>query len=511
MSIKPIKSILISVFHKTGLENILPHLQKGGIKVYSTGGTQKFLEENGVGVTPVESLTGYPSVFDGRVKTLHPAVFGGILQIQNNADHQAQATQHNIATIDAVVVDLYPFEQTVSAGGTPEQIIEKIDIGGIALIRAAAKNYNDVVIIPAQAQYADLANLLAKGGSTLEERKQLAMQAFATSSHYDAAIFNYFGQGQLQAPLRVSYNQATVLRYGENPHQQAAFYGPLNNMFDQLHGKALSYNNLVDIDAAVGLIAEFEPEKAKGQTTFAILKHTNACGVATAHSTAQAYELALAADPVSAFGGVLVCNNTIDMAAAQKINDLFCEVLIAPKFDPDALELLQCKKNRILLVQKTPKPSSKNIKTLLNGVIVQDKDLTMEGADDFTVVTKRQPTPAETEALAFANKLVKHTKSNAIVLSNNHQLLASGVGQTSRVDALNQAILKAKHFGFDLKGAVMASDAFFPFPDCVEIAQKEGITAVVQPGGSRRDNESVAYCDAHNMAMVTTGVRHFLH
>ncbi|SFB26506.1 bifunctional phosphoribosylaminoimidazolecarboxamide formyltransferase/IMP cyclohydrolase [Algoriphagus aquimarinus] len=508
MATKKIQSALISVFYKDNLEPIIALLKKNGVKIYSTGGTQKFIEEQGAEVIPVEELTSYPSIFGGRVKTLHPTVFGGILYRRDNDGDVAQAGEYNIPAIDLVIVDLYPFEETVASGAAEADIIEKIDIGGISLIRAAAKNFKDVTIIASKDQYAELEQRLTAqdGATTLADRRYFAAQAFQVSSNYDTHIFNYFNAEESISALKVSETKAKALRYGENPHQNAHFYGDMEALFDQLNGKELSYNNLVDVDAAVNLIAEF-----KGETAFAILKHTNACGVALATTVKEAYQKAFAADTTSAFGGVLITNQTVDKDAAEEMHSLFFEVLIAPAFTDEALEVLKGKKNRILLLQKMDLPGTKMIKTLLNGVIEQDKDLATETKADFTVATKKAPTEAEKDALVFAAKICKHTKSNTIILSNGDQLFSSGVGQTSRVDALLQAIDKAKAFGFDLNGAVMASDAFFPFPDCVEIAGKAGITAVVQPGGSIKDQLSVDYCDANGIAMVMTGVRHFKH
>src|SRR5690554_1111262 len=508
MAIKKIKSALISVFYKDNLAPVITALHKQGVKIYSTGGTQKFIEQQGVKVIPVEELTGYPSIFGGRVKTLHPKIFGGILFRRDHENDVEQAVSFDIPAIDLVIVDLYPFEETVASGASEADVIEKIDIGGISLIRAAAKNFRDVTIIASRAQYAELEERLDRngGGTTIEDRRYFAARAFEVSSHYDAEIFNYFNNKEEIVALKISESSSKALRYGENPHQNARFYGKLEDLFEQLNGKELSYNNLVDVDAAVALISEFE-----GETAFAILKHTNACGVATGSSVKEAYQKAFAADTVSAFGGVLITNQTVDLAAAEEMHSLFFEVLIAPSFDEDALELLKGKKNRILLKQKIQIEGTKQIKTLLNGIIEQDKDLQTESKEDFKVVTKVAPSEDEKDALVFAAKICKHTKSNTIILSNRDQLFASGIGQTSRVDALKQAIEKAKSFGFDLKGAVMASDAFFPFPDCVEIASQEGISSVVQPGGSIKDQESIDFCDAHGMSMVLTGVRHFKH
>lgn len=508
MSARKISRALISVFYKDNLESIVHLLAKQGVEFVSTGGTQDFIEKLGYEVVPVEKLTGYPSIFGGRVKTLHPAVFGGILYRREEAGDVKQAQEFNIAPIDLVIVDLYPFEETVAKGGTEDEIIEKIDIGGISLIRGAAKNFNDVLIVASRNQYRDLQELLEqKGGTTdLADRKKFAALAFDVTSHYDTAIFNYFNQ-EFQFPrLKASYQEGRVLRYGENPHQKGTYYGDLSGLFEQLNGKELSYNNLVDVDAAVNLVKEFE-----GETAFVIIKHTNACGVATGATVKEAYLKAFQADTISAFGGVLATNKAIDLAAAEEINKLFFEILIAPAYTDDALQLLKGKKNRMLLLQKQPLKATRQVKSILNGIIEQDLDLHTDSLADLKVVTKRAPSAEETEALLFASKVCKHTKSNTIILAVNGQLLASGVGQTSRVDALKQAIEKAAAFGFNLQGAVMASDAFFPFPDCVEIASKQGITAVIQPGGSVKDQESVNYCDTQGMAMVFTGVRHFKH
>ncbi|EAZ80470.1 bifunctional phosphoribosylaminoimidazolecarboxamide formyltransferase/IMP cyclohydrolase [Algoriphagus machipongonensis] len=508
MATKKIESALISVFYKDNLEPIIALLKKHGVKIYSTGGTQKFIEEQGAEVIPVEELTSYPSIFGGRVKTLHPKVFGGILYRRDNEGDVSQAAEFDIPAIDLVIVDLYPFEETVASGASEADIIEKIDIGGISLIRAAAKNFKDVTIIASKDQYTELEEKLAEqdGATTIEDRRYFAAQAFQVSSNYDTHIFNYFNSSENIPALKVSETKSKALRYGENPHQSAHFYGNLEDLFDQLNGKELSYNNLVDVDAAVNLIAEF-----KGETAFAILKHTNACGVALAPTVKEAYQKAFAADTTSAFGGVLITNQTVDKDAAEEMHSLFFEVLIAPDFTEDALAVLKGKKNRILLKQKMELPGTKMMKTLLNGVIEQDKDLATETKADFTVATKKVPTEEEKDALVFAAKICKHTKSNTIILSNGNQMFSSGVGQTSRVDALQQAIEKAKSFGFDLNGAVMASDAFFPFPDCVEIAHKAGITSVVQPGGSIKDQLSIDYCDENGISMVMTGVRHFKH
>ncbi len=502
-----IKSALISVYYKDRLEPLVELLKQHNVTIYSTGGTQAFLEEQGAEVVAVEDLTDYPSIFGGRVKTLHPKVFGGILHRRDNESDISERTKYEIPPIDLVIVDLYPFEETVASGASEAEIIEKIDIGGISLIRAAAKNYKDVLIVSSRDQYDEVVELLQnRGGSTnLQDRKRFAAKAFDISSHYDAHIFNYLNGEEEEIVFKQSVREATPLRYGENPHQKGTFYGKLDELFEQLNGKQLSYNNLVDVDAAVALAAEFE------EPVVAILKHTNACGCATGESIKDAYLAALSSDPVSAFGGVIIANRSIDLAAAEELNKLFFEVLIAPSFDADALDLLKSKKNRILLKQNNVELPKKQFKTLLNGVIEQDKDLATETEADFKTATKREPTAEEKKALVFAAKVCKHTKSNTIILATDKMMYSSGVGQTSRVDALRQAIEKAKSFGFDLSKTVMASDAFFPFPDCVEIADKAGIKAVVQPGGSIKDQDSIDYCDAHNMAMVMTGVRHFKH
>jgi phosphoribosylaminoimidazolecarboxamide formyltransferase/IMP cyclohydrolase len=504
---KSIKSALISVYYKDNLEPVIHLLNKHGVKLYSTGGTLSFIEKLGVPVTAVDSVTSYPEIFGGRVKTLHPAIFGGILNRRDNETDVQEKQQHKIPDIDLVIVDLYPFEATVASGAPEQDIIEKIDIGGISLIRAAAKNFKDVVIVSSRNDYSELLSVLESKncGTDIEDRKRFAAKAFATSSHYDTAIFNYFNKTENLPLFRQSIQKSQTLRYGENPHQKGTFFGNLDAMFTKLNGKELSYNNLLDVDAAVSLIADFT------EPTFAILKHNNACGVASRNTIHQAYIDALAGDPVSAFGGILIANRNIDMATAQEVNKLFCEVVIAPGYDKDALELLKSKANRIILVQNKVELGDKSFRTLLNGVIEQDKDLRTETEADLKTVTEKSPSAAEVKDLLFANKLVKHTKSNTIVLAKNGQLLASGTGQTSRVDALKQAITKAVSFGFDLKGAVMASDAFFPFPDCVELAHKAGIMAVIQPGGSIKDKDSIDYCNKAGMSMVMTGVRHFKH
>jgi phosphoribosylaminoimidazolecarboxamide formyltransferase/IMP cyclohydrolase len=508
MSNRKITRALVSVFYKDNLEPIVHLLGKAGVEFVSTGGTQEFIEKLGYKVTPVENLTGYPSIFGGRVKTLHPAIFGGILFRRDDAGDVKQAAEYKIPAIDLVIVDLYPFEETLAKGGTEDEIIEKIDIGGISLIRGAAKNFNDVIIVSSRSQYGELQQLLEnkKCSTDLSDRKHFAAMAFDVTSHYDSAIFKYFNQEENLPSFKKSLQPGRTLRYGENPHQQGTFFGKLDAIFEQLNGKELSYNNLVDVDAAVNLVQEFNDE-----TAFVIIKHTNACGVATGSSVKEAYLKAFQSDTVSAFGGVLATNKKIDLATAEEINKLFFEILIAPGYDADALELLKSKKNRMILAQKSKVNEQKQFKSLLNGVIEQDLDLKTDAQEDLKVATKRTPTDSEVKALLFSSKIAKHTKSNTIVLAVEGQLLASGVGQTSRVDALKQAIEKAKSFGFSLEGAVMASDAFFPFADCVEIANEQGIKAVIQPGGSVRDQDSIAFCDEHNMAMVFTGIRHFKH
>jgi phosphoribosylaminoimidazolecarboxamide formyltransferase/IMP cyclohydrolase len=478
------------------------------LEILSTGGTLAFINEMGIPVTAVEDVTQFPEILGGRVKTLHPAIFGGILNRRNYAPDKAHMAEHQLSSIDLVIVDLYPFEQTVAAGASHEDIIEKIDIGGISLIRAAAKNYNDVVIVSSVDQYAELLGLLTtqEAQTTLIQRQAFAAEAFHVSSHYDTMIHQYF-MNQQSTYLKISEHKQSPLRYGENPHQKGVFFGDLDALFTKIHGKELSYNNLLDVDAAVRLMQEFKNDGP----TFAILKHNNACGLATRSTLQEAYEAALAADPVSAFGGVLIANQEIDIATATCVNDLFCEVLIAPAYNAEAITLLQSKKNRILLIQNDVELPQTLVRSALNGYLVQDADMASEGPENLVVKTQLAPTEQEIQDLLFANKLVKHTKSNTIILAKDGQLLASGTGQTSRVDALKQAIHKAKTFGFDLHGAAMASDAFFPFPDCVEIAHLEGINAVIQPGGSVKDDLSIAYCNENLMKMVFTGVRHFKH
>ncbi|MDG1821995.1 MAG: bifunctional phosphoribosylaminoimidazolecarboxamide formyltransferase/IMP cyclohydrolase [Flavobacteriaceae bacterium] len=501
------KSALISVYNKEGLAPIVTKMHELGITLYSTGGTAAFIKDQNIPVKHVEDLTSYPSILGGRVKTLHPKVFGGILNRRSNKTDQEELTQFEIPHLDIVLVDLYPFEDTVRSGADEAAIIEKIDIGGISLIRAAAKNYNDVLCIASVDDYADFLSLLIEkdGSSSRADRKKFARNAFHISSHYDTQIFSFFNDDT--EVLKLSYNSSTSLRYGENPHQKGQFFGEFNDVFTKHWGKELSYNNLLDVDAAVQLMGEF----INDAPTFAILKHNNACGIATRDTLSEAYAAALAGDPVSAFGGVLIANKPIDLATAELIHSLFCEVVIAPSYDQDAIAVLKQKKNRILLELKLyPQPETL-VRSCLNGHLVQDVDRITDNADLLTDVSNRKVTSTEKNDLLFASKIAKHTKSNTIVLAKNGQLIASGTGQTSRVDALQQAIEKAQNFGFDLEGSVMASDAFFPFPDCVEIAYTAGVRAVIQPGGSIKDQLSIDYCNANNMAMVTTGVRHFKH
>lgn len=508
MSLKKINSALISVYHKVNLEPIIKVLHANGVQLFSTGGTQKFIEEAGIPVTPVEDLTSYPSILGGRVKTLHPKVFGGILSRRDNESDLDQMKSYEIPSIDMVVVDLYPFEETVASGASEQDIIEKIDIGGISLIRAAAKNYKDVLVVSSMEQYTEVEGMLNEQNcqTNIDQRKLFAARAFDISSHYDSAIYGFLDAENQVNSFKNSTRSSKTLRYGENPHQQGVFYGDLEEMFEQIHGKELSYNNLVDIDAAVGLIEEFE-----GETAFAILKHTNACGCATGETVKEAYLKAFEADTVSAFGGVLITNAVVDGPAAEELHKLFFEILSAPGYTDEALEILKKKKNRILLIKKADLETTSQFKSILNGIIEQDRDLKTDSQEDLEIVTERPATDEESEALVFASKICKHTKSNTIVLAKKGQLIASGVGQTSRVDALRQAIEKAGSFGLSLDGAVMASDAFFPFPDCVEIADGAGIKAVIQPGGSIRDKDSIEYCDKRKMAMVFTGTRHFKH
>ena len=504
-----VKSALISVFHKDGLEPIVKKLNDLGVTIFSTGGTEKFINDLGIKVVPVEELTSYPSILGGRVKTLHPKVFGGILGRRENEGDLSQLSEYEIPEIDIVIVDLYPFEKTVASDASEQDIIEKIDIGGISLIRAAAKNFKDVICVSSMKQYDEFLDIISKhdGAIELSDRKNFAAKAFGVSSHYDTAIFKYLNQEAGEIEFRASFDQSSELRYGENPHQKGYFFGDLEALFDKLHGKELSYNNLLDVDAAVNLMNEFKGEAP----TFAILKHNNACGFAQRETIEQAYNDALAGDPVSAFGGILIANTTIDVATAHEIHKLFCEVVIAPSYEQEAIEVLKGKKNRIILIQKEVELPAFNYRTALNGVLSQEKDGKTDQISDLSQATTKEPTEAEISDLIFASKICKHTKSNTIVIAKNKQLFASGTGQTSRVDALNQAIIKAKHFNFDLKGSVMASDAFFPFPDCVEIADNAGISSVIQPGGSIKDKLSVNYCNENNMSMVFTGTRHFKH
>ena len=504
---KTIKSALISVFHKDGLAPIVQKLNDLNVTIYSTGGTEKFIKEQGIPVIPVDEVTSYPSILGGRVKTLHPKVFGGILNRQENESDVAELAEYKIPQIDLVIVDLYPFEKTVASGAPEQDIVEKIDIGGISLIRASAKNFKDTFTVSSMDQYDAFLEILSEnnGTTSIEQRKKFAAKSFNISSHYDTAIFNYFNEDEVV--FKASETVSKTLRYGENPHQKGYFFGNLDDMFDKLHGKELSYNNLLDVDAAVNLMNEFLGEAP----TFAVLKHNNACGFAQRDTIKQAYLDALAGDPVSAFGGVLISNTEIDAETAAEIHTLFCEVVIAPSFSEEALSLLKGKKNRVLLIQKSTVLPIQNVRTALNGLLVQDKDGITDAVEDFTYATNTKPSDSELKDLLFASKICKHTKSNTIVFAKNNQLIASGTGQTSRVDALKQAIEKATNFGFDLNGAVMASDAFFPFPDCVEIAGKAGIKSVIQPGGSIKDQLSIDHCNAHNISMVLTGTRHFKH
>tara|TARA_B100000767_G_scaffold103439_1_gene99330 strand:- start:1026 stop:2552 length:1527 start_codon:yes stop_codon:yes gene_type:complete len=504
---KTIKSALISVFHKDGLAPIVQKLNELNVTIYSTGGTESFIKKLGINVIPIEKVTSYPSILGGRVKTLHPKVFGGILNRQDNENDIAELAEYNIPQIDLVIVDLYPFEKTLASGAEEQDIVEKIDIGGISLIRASSKNFKDTFTVSSMNQYEDFLKILSKnnGTTTIQERKKFAAKSFNISSHYDTAIFNYFNEDEVV--FKASETISKTLRYGENPHQKGYFFGDLDAMFNKLHGKELSYNNLLDVDAAVNLMNEFIGEKP----TFAVLKHNNACGFAQRNTIKSAYLDALAGDPVSAFGGVLISNSEIDSETAEEIHKLFCEVVIAPSYSEKALLTLKGKKNRVILIQKSNDLPNQNVRTALNGLLVQDKDSKTDNLEDLTYVTNTKPTDIELKDLLFASKICKHTKSNTIVFTKNNQLLASGTGQTSRVDALKQAIEKATNFGFDLNGAVMASDAFFPFPDCVEIAEKAGIKSVIQPGGSIKDQLSIDYCNDHNVSMVLTGTRHFKH
>ncbi len=497
MSLKPIQSALISVFYKDNLDTIVKLLHQQSVTIYSTGGTLKFIQDMGIPAVAVESLTGFPEILDGRVKTLHPTVFGGILAIRDDAKHMAQLQQHNIPTIDLVIVDLYPFEETVKSTKDEAEIIEKIDIGGISLIRAAAKNFNDTLIVSDRNQYMDLIALLEnkKGSTDLGDRKRFAAKAFMTSSHYDTQIFNYFNTTEQLPVYKASILESKTLRYGENPHQSGTFYGNLNDIFEILNGKELSYNNLVDVESSLQLINEFN------DPTFAIIKHTNTCGLATRDTIAEAYSAAYAADTTSAFGGVLCSNRTIDAATANAMNSLFFELLAAPAYEPEALEILKQKKNRIIIRIKETVKNPVIYKTMLNGVLSQQSDWSTESRKDFKTVTTLTPTEQELSDLEFAIKAVKHLKSNGIAIVKNRQLIGMGCGQTSRVDALE----------FAIKKAVMASEAFFPFPDCVAIAKSAGIHAIAQPGGSIKDQDSIDAANANGQAMVLTGIRHFKH
>jgi phosphoribosylaminoimidazolecarboxamide formyltransferase/IMP cyclohydrolase len=508
---KKINTALISVFYKDGLENIVQQLHQLGVIIYSTGGTQKFIEDLKIPCVAVESLTTYPSILGGRVKTLHPSVFGGILGKRGDATHVEEMKQFNIPELDLVIVDLYPFEETVKATSDEKLIIEKIDIGGPSMIRAAAKNHRDVVVVAAKRDYALLEQILKdqKGETTLEQRRMFAIKAFDVCTGYDLAISNYFNHTEFANPFDKTKK---VLRYGENPHQEGIFYGNTNEIFDQLHGKELSYNNLVDVDAAVQLIHEFNSPSGgdhKDQVVFAIFKHTNVCGIASRKSVKEAWDSALAGDPESAFGGVLICNAPVDKATADAINEIFFEVLIAPSFNADALEILTTKKNRILLVQKPSAAATHQYRSVLNGTLTQQND--QGNFTEWKEAGGRNTTEVEKEDLVFANLVAKHLKSNSIALVKNKQLIGKGCGQTSRIDSLRQSIEKANQFKFDLQGAALASDAFFPFDDCVKIAHAAGITSFIQPGGSIRDKDSIEYCKQNNLAMVITGLRHFKH
>lgn len=496
-------SALISVFYKDGLEPLIRQLHAAGHSFLSTGGTRKHIEELGYTVDAVEDLTGYPSILGGRVKTLHPKVFGGILARREQEGDDRDVLEYDIPSIDVVVVDLYPFEETLSQGASHQDIIEKIDIGGISLIRATAKNYQDTWIIPSRAYYAEAIAILENGGADENDRKRFAAAAFEITSDYDHAIHQYLMDGAPAMSLKLG--QRKTLRYGENPHQDGSFYGDLEEVFEQLHGRELSYNNLLDADAAVNLIREFD------DCTVAILKHNNACGLASRNSLKEAWTDALAGDPVSAFGGVIITNRKLDKATAEKMQGIFSEIVIAPAYEAEALAVLQQKKNRIILMLKDFEQPQRQYRSLLNGFLVQDRDDKTDSKGGMEVKTTAKPSDNEYEDLVFASKICKHTKSNTIVLAKNRQLFASGTGQTSRVDALNQAITKAKSFKFDLEGSVMASDAFFPFPDCVEIAHGVGISSVIQPGGSIKDQLSIDFCNDHKMSMVFTGTRHFKH
>jgi phosphoribosylaminoimidazolecarboxamide formyltransferase/IMP cyclohydrolase len=505
--VKKIKSALISVYYKDGLEAIVRQLHQNNVQIFSTGGTLDFIENLGIPAKSVEGVTGYPSILGGRVKTLHPKIFGGILSRRDNKEDIKQMVDFQISEIDLVIVDLYPFEETLRKTDEEAEIIEKIDIGGISLIRAAAKNYADVVCIASSSEYGRLLDLLSAQNcsTTLEDRYYFAAQAFNVSSHYDSAIFNYFNRKAGIDAFKISENKSTTLRYGENPHQKGVFYGDLDANFTQYHGKEISYNNIVDIEAALNLVEEFS------QPSMAIIKHTNPCGIASGTSILDAWSKALSADPVSAYGGVIASNRAIETATATEINKLFFEVIVAPDFEEEALELLKSRKNRIILKRKPVQCVPIQYKSVLNGVLCQDKDHKYEKEEELNYVTGKRPTKAEIEDLLFAARIVKHTRSNAIVLVKDRQMISCGIGQTSRVDALNQAIEKANRFGFDINGSVMSSDAYFPFADCVELAHKAGVVSVIQPGGSIRDMDSVNYCNEHGLSMVFSGIRHFKH
>lgn len=507
ITVKKIKNALISVFYKDGLDEIVTMLKANGVQIYATGGTLDFIRKIDDTVLSVESLTGYPSILGGRVKTLHPKVFGGILGRIDNTTDVAEMQKYEIPAFDLVIVDLYPFEETVKKTSDAAEIIEKIDIGGISLIRAGAKNFNECVIVPSSKYYDEFVEIYTKnnGCTSLEDRRHFATYAFATSSYYDGMIYDWFAKDLEEKNLNIHVDKQYPLRYGENPHQKATFFGDIDDIFEKLHGKDISYNNILDLDAGINLMREFD------EPTFAILKHNNPCGIASRKTVFEAYRDALAGDPVSAFGGVFVCNRPIDLMTAEEINKMFFEVIVAPEYENGVLDILFSKKNRIVLKIKDFKPSCKLVRSALNGILVQDRDMHTETASDFKTVTKKEVENSYVDDLIFANKIVKHSRSNAIVLAKNKQLCASGIGQTSRVDSLKQAIKKAGDFNFDLNGAVLASDAYFPFPDCVNISAEAGIAAIVQPGGSIRDQESIDACNEKNIAMVFTGYRHFKH
>lgn len=495
-----IESVLISVFNKDGISDLCMELHKKNITIYSTGGTQKFIEKLNIPVKSIESLTGYPSILGGRVKTLHPKVFGSILSRSFNEKDIIDQEIYEIPKINLVIVDIYPFKETLNNTNDENQIIEKIDIGGVSLIRAAAKNYNDVLIVSSKNQYNNVLKSLKFNNFFTEVslRKKYASDAFKLIVEYDIDISNYFNE-------KPNDYQSVSLRYGENPHQKAIFKGSINDMFEKSHGKDLSYNNLLDTDSAIRLISEFN------DITFAIIKHNNACGIASSKDVSSSYDMALVADPLSAFGGVLITNRKIDINTAKKMDKLFFEIIIAPGYNKDALLILKSKKNRIILIQKNIFKQEKSFRSVLNGTLEQDVDIIKNDNSNWKKVTKKIPSEKELKDLEFANKIVKHSKSNAIVLVKNKQMISSGVGQTSRIDSLNFAIEKAIKFGFSIEGSVMASDAFFPFPDCVEIASKAGVSSIIQPGGSIKDNLSIDVCDLNNRSMIFSGIRHFYH